>query len=121
MPISNAVEAFFEGHARSRQLYDAVERQIATIGKATIRVSKSQIAFRRKRNFAVIWRPGQYLKGSVAPLVLTISFPCRNSSPRWKQIAQVAPNRFTHHLELFKTSDVDAEVRSWLQEAWDAG
>jgi hypothetical protein len=120
MTISNAVEAFFEGHAKSRQMYESVVRQIATIGKATIRVSKSQIAFRRKRNFAAIWRPGKYLTGHVAPLVLTISFSYRNSSPRWKQIAQVAPNRFTHHLELFKTSDVDAQVQRWLQEAWDA-
>ena len=120
MTISNAVEAFFEGHAGSRQLYEAVVRQISQIGKATPRVSKSQIAFRRNRTFAVVWRPGQYLTGHVAPLVLTISFPYRDNSARWKQIAQVAPNRFTHHLELFKTSDVDAQVQRWLQEAWDA-
>ena len=28
--------------------------------------------------------------------------------------------RFTHHLELHAESDIDDEVREWLQEAWEA-
>lgn len=114
------VEEFFEGRKESKRLFDAMKRQVARLGEATIHVSKSQIAFKRKRTVAIIWVPGKYLTGHVARLVLTLSFPHRDPSSRWKQIVEVGPGRFTHHLELFKASDIDAEVRRWLQVAWDA-
>jgi predicted transport protein len=114
------VDDSFEGRARSRRLYEAIARQIAAIGKTTIRVSKSQIAFRRRRNVAAVWIPGRYLAGETAPLVLTLSFPRPDSSSRWKEIVQIGPGRFTHHLELYKVSDVDEQVKIWLQAAWDA-
>ena len=113
------VDEFFEGRATSRRLYDAVARHIAHLGKASIRVSKSQIAFRRSRNFAVVWIPARYLTGKVAPLVLTLSFRHRDPSSRWKEIVAAGPGRYTHHLELFKTSDMDAQVDEWLQAAWN--
>ncbi len=91
---------------------------IENIGPAEIRVSKSQIAFRRRKAFAWVWMPGQYLKGKVAPLVLTLSFRRKDASPRWKEIVEPAPSRFTHHLELYSTKEVDAEVRKWLEDAW---
>jgi Domain of unknown function (DUF5655) len=55
-----------------------------------------------------------------APLVLTLSLRRRDLSPRWREIVEPAPGRFTHHLELRSTADIDDEVRSWLQEAWAA-
>jgi predicted transport protein len=114
------VDEFFEGREESKRLFDAIERQVARLGDVTVQVSKSQIAFRRKRNFAIVWVPGKYLDGRVAPLVLTISFSYRDPSNRWKQIVQAGPRRFTHHLEVFKASDIDAEVREWLRLARDA-
>jgi hypothetical protein len=51
---------------------------------------------------------------------LKLAFNHRDSSPRWKEIVEPAPGRFTHHLELHSTADVDDEVRSWLQEAWES-
>jgi hypothetical protein len=89
------------------------------LGTADIRVSKSQIAFRRKRNFALVWMPEQYLKWKAAPLVLTVLLPWRDESPRWKQVVEPYPGRFTHHLELYETADIDEEVVGWLREAWE--
>jgi hypothetical protein len=66
------------------------------------------------------WAPGQYLKGNVAPLVLTLDFPARHASPRWKEIVETGANRFTHHLELREVGDLDDEVREWLRVAWEA-
>src|SRR5690625_8029723 len=40
---------------------------------ATVRVSKSQVAFRRRRGFAYLWTPGQYLRRPAAPVVLSIA------------------------------------------------
>ena len=114
------VEEFFAGREESRRLFEAIQRRVAHLGDVTMKVSKSQIAFRRKRNFAIVWVPGKYLDSRTAPLVLTLSFPHPDGSKRWKQIFQISPKRFTHHLEIFKETDIDAEVYGWLKLAWDA-
>ena len=113
-------DEFFAGHDASRPLFEAVRQAMAEIGPVTLQVTKSQIAFRRRVAFAWVWRPGQYLHGDAAPLVLTLAFRYRDPSPRWKQIVEPKPGRFTHHLELHTLADVDEEVRNWLREGWSA-
>ena len=113
-------DEFFAGHERSRELLETVRRGVLSIGPADLRVTKSQIAFRRRKAFAWVWRPGQYLRGNLPPLVLTLSFRERDPSPRWKQIVEPRPGRFTHHLELWSVEDLDNEVFDWLRKAWEA-
>jgi len=111
-------DEFFAGEDLSKRLFEAVWAAVDAIGPAELRVTKSQIAFRRRRAFAWVWRPGMYLRGRTAPLVLTLSLRRRDPSPRWKEIVEPSPGRFTHHLELYSADDVDTQVCSWLQEAW---
>ena len=113
------LDEYFEGNDRSRQLFEALRGVIESIGAAEIRVTKSQVAFRRRKAFAWAWIPGKYLRGRGAPLVLTLSFRHKDSSPRWKEIVEPAPGRFTHHLELYSAGDIDDEVRGWLQACMD--
>jgi hypothetical protein len=113
-------DEFFAEQTTAHQLFAAVRRAVEDIGAASLRATKSQIAFRRRRTFAAVWMPSRYLKGKTAPLVLSLFLPYRDESPRWKQIVQPAPGRFTHHLELTETADVDEEVRGWLRTAWEA-
>ena len=114
------LDEFFAGQEESRQIFEALRTAVGALGPAEVRVTKSQVAFRRRRAFAWAWMPGAYLRGRHAPLVLTVALRRHDSSPRWKQIVEPAPGRFTHHLELRSTADVDDEVCSWLQEAWAA-
>ena len=114
------LDQFFAGQEEPRRLFEAVRRAVDAIGQAELRVPKSQIAFLRRRAFAWAWMPGRYLRGKHAPLVLTLALQRRDASPRWKEIVEPAPGRFTHHLELYSTADVDDEVRDWLREAWIA-
>lgn len=114
------LDEFFNGREAARHIFDVLSAAIAVLGPAEVRVTVSQVAFRRGKAFAWAWIPGMYLAGRGAPLVLTLSFPERSASPRWKQIVEPAPGRFTHHLELWSEADVDAEVRGWLREAWEA-
>jgi hypothetical protein len=116
--MADSVNEFFADNKLAKQLFTAVGERVEAIGVASVRVSKSQIAFRRKRNFAWVWMPGQYLKGKTAPLVLTLSLPNRDSSKRWKEVVEPSPGRFTHHLELHSVADVDGEVSTWLRQAW---
>lgn len=83
-----------------------------------MRVTKSQVAFRRRWAFAWAWRPGKYQRGKVASLVLTLSLPDRDSSRRWKEIVEARPGHFTHHLELYAVEEIDEQVRAWLEQAW---
>jgi hypothetical protein len=99
-------------------IFLTLQQTIEAIGPVELRVSKSQVAFSRRRVFAIAWRPGQYLQGKLAPLVLTVALRRRDLSPRWKQIIEPAPGRFTHHLELFSDTEIDDRVRAWLVEAW---
>lgn len=114
------VDEFFAGHDDSRRIFDAVAKAVAAIGPAEVRVSKSQVAFRRRLGFAFVWMPGMYLGKGDVPLVLTIGLRRGDESSRWKQVVEPAPGRFTHHLELRSPADVDAAVCSWLREAWQA-
>jgi hypothetical protein len=111
--------AFFAGHDDARQIFEAVLSAVARAGPADLRVGKSQIAFRRRIAFAWVWMPEKYLKREAAPLVLTVGLRRRDPSPRWKQVVEPAPGRFTYHLELCAPEDVDAEVAIWLREAWE--
>lgn len=114
-------DEFFSDNVLSKTLFEAVRREVESLGESSMRVTKSQIAFCRRRGFAWVWTPGQYLKGKTAPLVLTVSLRERDRSPRWKEIVEPYPGRFMHHLELHKIADIDEEVRGWLQAAWEAG
>jgi hypothetical protein len=112
-------ESLLERNETSKALLNSVQSIIEDIGEATMRTTKSQIAFRRKRNFAWVWIPAQYLqRAGLAPLVLTLSLPYRDPSPRWKEIVEPSPGVFTHHLELWDLQEVDAEVEIWLRKAW---
>lgn len=113
------LDEFFAGHDASRRIFKALRDMIASIGEAQLRVSKSEIAFSRRRTFARAWIPERYLGPGHAPLVLTLGFRRRDPSARWKQIVEPARGRFTHHLELFSAAEIDEEVRGWLQAAWD--
>jgi hypothetical protein len=112
------LDEFFEGYKQSRPLFEKLCEMVKSIGIFDLRVTKSQVAFRRKKAFAWAWVPGRYLHGNTAPLVLTLAFAEQDISPRWKQIVEPAPGKFTHHLELHSPIDLDEQVMEWLRRAW---
>ena len=116
--VGMTLDEFFQGYDESRQLFDSVCEMLANIGSTEMRISKSQIAFWRRKSVARVWIPARYLKRDVAPLVLTLGFDHRDPSGRWKEIVEPVPGRFTHHLELRSKGDIDDQVRTWLQQAW---
>ena len=86
-------------------------------GPIEVRVSRSQVAFWRKRGFAYLWMPGQYLKHPGAEVVLSIALGRLDGSDRFKEVAHPTPRHWIHHLEIRDLADLDDEVAGWLHEA----
>ena len=75
------------GYDESRALFDTLRDAVDVIGTAELQVTKSQIAFRRRKAFAWAWIPGKYLRGKTAPLVLTLSFRSRDPHRAGKRLS----------------------------------
>src|SRR5512139_1786569 len=115
------MDEFFAGFPVSQLLFDTVCESIKEIDPIEQRVTKSQIVLKpsgAKKAFAWMWIPEKHLHRKAAPLVLSLSFPFQDDSPRWKQIVEPVKGRFMHHLEIDATEEIDEEVRGWLREAW---
>lgn len=120
MKVAVTLDEFFAGRDESRRIFDALQSRIERLGLVEVRVTKSQVAFCRRKAFAWARVPGRYLRGEHALLVLTLSFRRKDPSVRWKEIVEPAPGWYTHHLELNAVGEIDAEVMAWLREAWEA-
>jgi hypothetical protein len=117
------LDEFFANYEESRPLFEALCRAIDELGPVELNVTKSQITFRQTAHrtaFARVWLPKRYLQDRGALLVLTLGFRQRDASPRWKEIVEPQPGRFTHHLELWSPAEIDDDVRAWLKAAWMA-
>jgi hypothetical protein len=108
---------FFAGSRVGLAVYQALECAVGELGEHEVRVGKSQVAFRRRRGFAYLWRPGQYVKSDV-PVVLSLALRHRLQSPRFKEVVHPAPTTWMHHLEVRSGADLDDEVLAWLTEAY---
>lgn len=108
---------FFTGSAVGLRLYEAIASAVADLGPHEVRVSRSQVAFRRRRGFAYLWRPGRYVRSSV-PAVLSLALPRELVSHRFKEVVHPSARVWMHHLELDDAAQVDAEVVGWLAEAY---
>jgi hypothetical protein len=110
-------EEFFAGHPDALEAFTRVRAIMDRLGWYEVRISKSQAAFWRKRGFAYVWMPGQYLKKPKAEVVLSIVLGRRDESTRFKEVAHPAPSNWIHHLEIRHLGDLDEEVVEWLREA----
>ena len=108
----------FAGSDDGLAVFHAVRAAVASLGPFTEQTSKSQVTFRRRRGFAYVWRPGQYVRSAV-PAVLSVALDHEDPSPRWKEVAHPSPRVWMHHLELHRPEEVDEEVVDWLAEAAD--
>lgn len=111
------VASFLEGSPSARAIYESAERMASGLGPMDIRVSKSRIAFCRRRGFAYLWRPGKYVTSRI-PLVLSLPLRRHDASPRFKEVAHPSPAVWMHHLELPDSTVLDGEVQEWMREAY---
>jgi Domain of unknown function (DUF5655) len=113
-------EEFFADSDEALAVYRRVEELVARAGLPfTVRTSKSQVTFRRRRGFAYVWVPGRYLRSPAADVVLSIALDRHIPSTRFKEVVHPAPSIWMHHLEIHAPDDLDDEVGQWLHDATD--
>jgi hypothetical protein len=117
-PGRDAVADFFRDSPVGKQVYDAVAAAVEGLGGAQVRVSNSQVALRRRTAFCWLWLPGRYLHGPTAAVVISVALARRDLDPRWKEVVEVRPGRWMHHLEVNAATEVDEQVEAWLTEAY---
>jgi Domain of unknown function (DUF5655) len=113
------VAEFFAGCPLGIAVHDRVLAVLGDVPGVATRVTRSQVAFHRRRSFAWLWLPGRYLSHPAADVVLSLALGRHDESPRFKEVVQPSARHWMHHLELRRLEDVDSEVAGWLQEAAD--
>ena len=108
----------FAGHPFALAVLDRIRVMVASIGETTIRETRTQVVFRRRRGFAYLWLPVGWARRPGVIVVLSIALDREIASPRWKQVAHPARGTWMHHLEVRALADLDAEVEGWLREAY---
>lgn len=111
---------FFNGKPEALPLYEAFERKVfSEIDNVKVKVQKTQIAFSNRHNFAFVSflpvrkakeRPGVYI-------VITFGLGYRAESPRIDAAVEPYPGRWTHHVLISDTGEIDGELMGWVKEA----
>ncbi len=104
---------------QASEVYDALVDVVDRLGPATVRVSRTQVALRRRTGFCWLWLPATHLRRPAAEVVVSVALDREDPSPRWKQVARVSGRRWMHHLEVETAAAVDGEVAGWVAEAYE--
>ncbi len=111
---------FFDRHMDAVPLYEALENRILKeIENVRIKVSKSQISFYNKHLFACV-SFAKVRKKRDCPasyIVVTFGLAYKLESPRVEISTEPYPNRWTHHLLIADTEEIDDELMAWIKEA----
>ena len=110
---------FFRNAPGALPLFEEAAKMIASLGESRVEAAKTQISFGNRYRFAWIWLPIRKMKGR-PELYIVLSFGLDHAvrSPRIAEVVQPRTGRFTHHMIIEKTSDLDEELRSWLVMAY---
>ena len=97
-----------------KQTFDHVVAVLRKLGPVELLPEKTRIAFHVRMSFAALMPKKRWLDGHVV-------LARRLDSPRFKKIYVVSPRNVVHEFRLTSPADVDAEVASWLREAYAVG
>ena len=119
---SDDILLFFSQHMDALPLYEKLEgRILAEIPDVKVRVAKTQISFSNKRGFAFVsFNPCRRAKERPAAW-MTVSFGLgyRKEAERVDVATEPYPGRWTHHVMVGSTAEIDGELLGWLKEAAD--
>lgn len=101
-------------------VFKAVRDAIAAIGPAEVAATKTQVAWRNRIRFAWLWLPAMALKRGPPDVYVSFGLPAPLRSKRVKEVVEVRPGRFQHHVLVPDPTSVDPELEGWLRAAYEA-
>ena len=113
---------FFDAHPKALPLYQAFEELLFdTFSLVNKRVQKTQITFYNRHvfaciSFARVKRKAELPAGS---MVITLGLPFPLQSERVAVKTEPYPGRWTHHIVVSKTEELDEELLSWIRAAYE--
>jgi Domain of unknown function (DUF5655) len=109
------IEHHFRGKDPAiRKLFDAVRRAVRACGPVIVLPEQSRIAFQVRMSFAQVTPRQRWLDGHVV-------LARRRPHPRFRKIETFSPRNHVHHFRLMEPAEIDADFKSWIQEAYAVG
>lgn len=109
---------FFSGHGGALPLYVTLREQVLTRWpEVEKKAARTQITFKDRYGFAFV---STRRMGRACPDVfIIVSFGLSHEvrSPRIFAASEPYPNRWTHHVIVSGTGEIDSELMGWLDEA----
>lgn len=118
--MNEQILEFFDQKADALLLYKRFEeRVLSEIDGVHIKVQKTQISFSTKYMFACV-SFARIRKKKDCPdsyIVVTFGVGHKVDSPRIEVATEPYPNRWTHHLLISETDQIDDQLMAWIKEA----
>lgn len=111
---------FFDRKPEALPLYETFEQKVfSEVDGVKVKVQKTQIAFSNRHNFAFVsFLPVRKAKDRPAVyIVVTFGLGYHLESPRIDAAVEPYPGRFTHHVLVSGTGEIDEELMGWVKEA----
>lgn len=109
---------FFDRMPGMLPVYEVLRNQLLERHpEVSIRVSKTQISFQNRYIFAMV----SFQRSPGCPrehLLVSFGLGYRKQSERIAMAAEAAPNRWTHHVCVTRPEQLDGELTSWIEEAY---
>ena len=115
------VRMFFDPHPAALPLYEAFAGELAERFPDTrMRVQKTQITFSNRRVYACVsfLRVKRKSELPASWFTLTLGLPYSLESPRVAAKVEPYPGRWTTHIVIRDPSELDAELFSWVEQAY---
>lgn len=120
--INPDILLFFNQHQTVLPLYEAFAGKMVTqFPDSKIKVQKTQITFSNRHVYAGVsfLRVKKKAELSDGYFVLTLGLPYPLESGRVAAKTEPYPGRWTTHIVISKMSDLDEELFSWVEQAYD--
>ena len=113
---------FFDGKSYELDIYEHFKALLDEMScEYSIKVQKTQISFYNCHMFACVSFAKVKRKAELPPhwLVLTFGLSYPKQSDRIAVCTEAARNRFTHHMVIADSEELDAEIMGWIKEAYE--
>ena len=107
------MKRFFLEKPHEARLFSTLLERMASVGEYTVCVQKTQISFYQPKLFLCV---SMRWKNSIT---ITFGLPFRMVSQRIAQVSEPYPQRWTHHVRISASEEIDDELMGWIVAAYD--